>query len=148
MPVFTEPLYMPLYAQAPLCRVCAGASACLFYFPCCLTCGWLIAFRVLTGPGAWLSSQPPWVMCLDSACDRVCVCVCMCVCLPGGWKVFDPSYLQHPGVFVFTATAQPQCWRHVTLGGIFHINHTHTSTSAGYQPSTHCLEQIINTWHY
>ncbi len=101
--------------------LCASASVCLFYFPCCLTCGWLIAFRVRTGPGAWLSSQPPWGRCLDCACDRV------CVCMKGGWKVFDPSYLQHPGVFVFTATAQPQWWRHVTLGGVFHINPSHVN---------------------
>lgn len=50
----------------------------VFYFPCCLTCGWLIAFRVPTGPGAWLSSQPPWGMYLDS------VCACVCACREGG----------------------------------------------------------------
>lgn len=55
---------------------------CLFYFPCCLTCGWLIAFRVLTGPGVWLSSQPPWGMCLDCVC--VWVCGCACACREGG----------------------------------------------------------------
>lgn len=35
--------------------MCQHECVCLFYFPCCLMCGWLIAFRVLTESGAWLS---------------------------------------------------------------------------------------------
>lgn len=84
--------------------LCMCRCKCLFYFPRCVTCGWLIAFSVLTGPGAWLSRQPPWGMCLDSLCGYVCVCVS--VCARSGWKVFDPSYLQHPIVLVFMAEAQ------------------------------------------
>lgn len=71
-----------LHAPGDLFVVHVPAQVCLFYFPRCVTCGWLIAFSVLTGPGAWLSRQPPWGMCLDSLCG--CVCVCLCVRALGG----------------------------------------------------------------
>lgn len=73
--------------------------ACLFYFPCCLTCGWLIAFTALTLPGAWLSRWPPW---------RVCVCVCIRVCLRPQW-VFDPLLSPPPRRICFYNQSHDLC---------------------------------------
>lgn len=98
-------------AQAPLCCACVPAqSVCLFYFPCCLTCGWLIAFRVLTGPGAWLSSpaSPGDVFRL---CVWSCVCgccVCVCVCAVGG-RVSDPSLISSTPACLFSQPRRNLC---------------------------------------
>lgn len=93
---------------------------CLFYFPCCLTDSIQSADRCVTISSASLGDV-----------------FGLCVYVLGGWKVFDPSYLLHPGVFVFTGKAQPQCWCHVTQGGMFHKNHTQIKTTVGNLPSTH-----------
>lgn len=98
---------MPPYTRAPLCRACASTSECVFVLFSMLSDVRLTDSIHSDGRARCMTIYPASLggvrMCLDSVCDGVCVCVCV----PRGWKVFDPSYLQHPGVFVFTATAQP-----------------------------------------
>lgn len=128
-------------AQSPLCCACARASVFVLFS--------MLSDMRLTDSVQSADRARCVIISPASLGDVFGLCVRVCA-HAGRGKVFDPSYLQHPGVFVFTAKAQPQCCRHMTQGGILHINHTHThsDTHTGYQPSAHCMEQIINTWYY
>lgn len=112
--------YMPPCAPPPppgsrgagMCR----RLTCLFYFPRCLTCGWLIAFTALTQPGAWLSHRPP-----PGVCACLCVCIYVCVCAPDG--CLTPPLISTTPLCLFSQPEpRPQHQRHSAQGGTFHLS--------------------------
>lgn len=68
------------------------------------------------------------------------VCLGVCVCNARRVKGVDPSYQQHPVMFIFTENPQPQCWCHVTQRYLSCKTHTDTHT----QTLTHI--HFISLW--